>query len=151
MQESSRGADHGSDLRLHVSLYAGNCLEHVYTLLIGYRSGGTPGFPQNLRARNGICGPSTREQCLPAPQQPPGSSCCPSLLAGGFRPTTGCGLIGPASSTRSTRAKWASSSSFHEAATTRGPTASPTIGRPRRLATSCSVGVISPHGRWNMC
>ena len=44
MQESSRGADHGSDLRLHVSLYAGNCSEHVCTLLIGYRSGGTPGF-----------------------------------------------------------------------------------------------------------
>src|SRR6185312_8081270 len=44
MQESSRGADHGSDLRLHVSLYAENCSEHVYTLLIGYRSGGTPGF-----------------------------------------------------------------------------------------------------------
>ena len=56
MQESSRGADHGSDLRLHVSLYAGNCSEHVYTLLIGYRSGGTPGFPQNLRARDGIAG-----------------------------------------------------------------------------------------------
>src|SRR6185312_14720513 len=44
MQESSRGADHGSDLRLHVSLYAGNCSEHVCTLLIGYRSGGTPAF-----------------------------------------------------------------------------------------------------------
>ena len=44
MQESSRGADHGSNLRLYVSLYAGNCSEHVYTLLIGYRSGGTPGF-----------------------------------------------------------------------------------------------------------
>jgi len=56
MQESSRGADHGSDLRLHVSLYAGNCSEHVYTLLIGYRSGGTPGFPQNLRARDWIAG-----------------------------------------------------------------------------------------------
>ena len=56
MQESSRGADHGSDLHLHVSLYVGNCLEHVRTLLIGYRSGGTPGFPQNLRARDGIAG-----------------------------------------------------------------------------------------------
>src|SRR4026207_1629201 len=56
MQESSRGADHGSDLRLRVSLYAGNCSEHVCTLLIGYRSGGTPGFPQNLRARDGIAG-----------------------------------------------------------------------------------------------
>jgi len=56
MQESSRGADHGSDLCLHVSLYAGNCLEHVRTLLIGYRSGGTPGFPRNLRARDGIAG-----------------------------------------------------------------------------------------------
>ena len=56
MQESSRGADHGSDLRLHVSLYAGNCLKNVCTLLIGYRSGGTPGFPQNLRARDGIAG-----------------------------------------------------------------------------------------------
>src|SRR6185312_13565425 len=56
MQESSRGADHGSDLRLHVSLYAGNCSEHVYTLLIRYRSGGTPGFPQNLRARDWIAG-----------------------------------------------------------------------------------------------
>ena len=37
-------------------LYAGNCSEHVYTLLIGYRSGGTPGFPQNLRVRDGIAG-----------------------------------------------------------------------------------------------
>ena len=54
MQESFRGADHGSDLRLHVSLYAGNYSEHVYTLLIGYRSGGTPGFPQNLRVRDWI-------------------------------------------------------------------------------------------------
>ena len=27
-----------------MSLYAGNCSEHVCTLLIGYRSGGTPGF-----------------------------------------------------------------------------------------------------------
>src|SRR6185369_2817474 len=56
MQESSRGADHGSDLCLHVSLFAGNCLEHVRTLLIGYRSGGTPGFPHILRARDGIAG-----------------------------------------------------------------------------------------------
>ena len=56
MQESSRGADHGSDLCLHVSLYAENCLKHVCTLLIGYRSGGTPGFPRNLRARDGIAG-----------------------------------------------------------------------------------------------
>src|SRR6185312_5427518 len=56
MQESSRGADHGSDLRLHISLYAGNCLEHVRTLLIGYRLGGTPGFPRNLQARDGIAG-----------------------------------------------------------------------------------------------
>src|SRR6185312_7988629 len=56
MQESSRGADHGSDLCLHVSLYAGNCLEHVRTLLIGYRSGGTPGFPHILWARDGIAG-----------------------------------------------------------------------------------------------
>ena len=37
------------------------------------------------------CGPSTREQCLPAPRQPPDSSCCLSLLAGGFRPTTHSG------------------------------------------------------------
>ena len=56
MQESSRGADHGSDLCLHVSLYAGNCLKHVCTLLIGYRSSGTPGFPHILRARDGIAG-----------------------------------------------------------------------------------------------
>ena len=33
-----------------------NYSEHVRTLLIGYRSGGTPGFPQNLRARDGIAG-----------------------------------------------------------------------------------------------
>src|SRR6185312_14441109 len=64
MQESSRGADHGSDLRLHMSLYAGNCSEHVRTLLIGYRSGGTPGFPHILRARDGIAG------------RRPGSSAC---------------------------------------------------------------------------
>ena len=56
MQESSRGADHGSDLHLYVSLYAGNCLEHVRTLLIGYRLGGMPGFPHILRARDGIAG-----------------------------------------------------------------------------------------------
>ena len=30
----------------------------------------------------------TREQCLPAPRRPLGSSCCLSLLAGGFRQTT---------------------------------------------------------------
>ena len=30
--------------------------EHVCTLLIGYRSGGTPGFPHILRARDGIAG-----------------------------------------------------------------------------------------------
>src|SRR6185312_8824275 len=56
MQESSRGANHGSDLCFYVSLYVGNCLEHVRTLLIWYRSGGTPGFPRNLRARDGIAG-----------------------------------------------------------------------------------------------
>ena len=39
-----------------MSLYAGNYLEHVRTLLIGYRSGGTPGFPHILRARDGIVG-----------------------------------------------------------------------------------------------
>ena len=39
-----------------MSLYAGNCSEHVCTLLIGYRSGGTPGFPHILRARDGIAG-----------------------------------------------------------------------------------------------
>src|SRR6185436_1717358 len=44
MQESSKGADHGLDLYLHMSMHAGNCSEHVRTLLIGYRSGGTPGF-----------------------------------------------------------------------------------------------------------
>ena len=64
MQESSRGADHGSDLCLHVSLYAGNCLEHVHTLLIGYRSGGTPGFPRNLRARTGLR--AVDEEAVPA-------------------------------------------------------------------------------------
>ena len=46
-----------------------------------------PAFTHSPGARRN-CGPSTREQCLPAPQQPPGSSCCPSLLAGGFRLTT---------------------------------------------------------------
>ena len=56
MQESSQGADHGSNLCLHMSLYAGNCSEHVRTLLIGYRSGGTPDFLRNLRARDGIAG-----------------------------------------------------------------------------------------------
>ena len=42
MQESSQGADHGSDLCLHVSLYAVNCSEHVYTK--------PPGAWRNLRA-----------------------------------------------------------------------------------------------------
>ena len=74
MQESSRGADHGLNLCLHVSLYAGNCLEHARF------STEPPGAWRN-------CRPSTREQCLPAPRQPPGSSCCLSLLAGGFWPT----------------------------------------------------------------
>ena len=71
MQESSRGADHGSDLRLHVSLYAGNYSEHVYTLLIGYRSGGMPGFHifsgrvTELRAVDEGAVPAS----APAPQQ----------------------------------------------------------------------------------
>src|SRR6185312_8545776 len=56
MQESSRGADHGSDLRLHMSLYAGNCSEHVCTLLIGYRSGGTPGFHTSFGRVTAIAG-----------------------------------------------------------------------------------------------
>ena len=63
-----------------------NCRKHVHTFLIGYRSGSTPCVFSSC----GVCcncGPSTREQCLPAPRQPPGSSCCLSLLAGGFRPT----------------------------------------------------------------
>ena len=33
-----------------------NRLKHVRTFLIGYRSGGTPGFPHILRARDGIAG-----------------------------------------------------------------------------------------------
>ena len=61
-----------------------NRCKHVRTFLIGYRSGGTPCIFAS-RGACWNCGPSTREQCLPAPQQPPGSSCCPSLLAGGFR------------------------------------------------------------------
>ena len=64
-----------------------NRCKHVRTFLIGYRSGGTPCvFASRGACWN--CGPSTREQCLSAPRQPPGSSCCLSLLAGGFRPTT---------------------------------------------------------------
>ena len=35
-----------------------------------------------------IAGRCPRKQCLPAPRRPPGSSCCLSLLAGGFWPTT---------------------------------------------------------------
>src|SRR6185437_5954798 len=92
MQESSRGAD------LTARTYVSTCLcmqadhcKHVRTFLIGYRSAGTP----CVFISRGVCwncGPSTREQCLPVPRQPPGSSCCLSLLAGGFRPTTACWL-----------------------------------------------------------
>ena len=69
-----------------------NRCKHVRTFLIGYRSGGTPCV---FSSRNVCwnCGPSTREQCLPAPRQPPGSSCCLSLLAGGFRPTTAVSTV----------------------------------------------------------
>src|SRR6185503_6105344 len=79
-----------------------NRCKHVRTFLTGYRSGGTP----CVFTSRGVCwncGPLTREQCLPAPWRPPGSSCCLSLLAGGFRPTTractseserGCGRQG---------------------------------------------------------
>src|SRR6185369_3688634 len=56
MQESSQGADHGSDLCFHVFVYAGNRCKHVRTLLIGYRSGGTPDILRKLRARDGIAG-----------------------------------------------------------------------------------------------
>src|SRR6185369_12256629 len=67
-----------------------NRCKHVRTFLIGYRSGGT----HCVFTSRGVCwncGPLTREQCLPAPRRPPGSSCCLSLLAGGFRPTTHSG------------------------------------------------------------
>ena len=56
MQESSRGADHGSDLCFHMFVYAGKSLQARSHLLIGYRSGGTPDFLRNLRARDGIAG-----------------------------------------------------------------------------------------------
>ena len=56
MQESSQGADYGSDLCFHVFVYAGNRCKHVRTFLIGYRSGGTPDILRNLRAREGIAG-----------------------------------------------------------------------------------------------
>ena len=63
------------------------------TFLIRYRSGGTPRDPRN----KGVCqiaGRWPREQCLPAPRRPPGSSCCLSLLACGFWPTTHFGTPG---------------------------------------------------------
>ena len=53
----------------------------------GYRSGGTPCISESI----GVCqdlGRWQRDRCQPAPRQPPGSSCCLSLLAGGFWPTT---------------------------------------------------------------
>ena len=57
MQESSRGADTTARTNVYTCLCTqANRLKHVRTLLIGYRSSGTPGFPQNLRARDGIAG-----------------------------------------------------------------------------------------------
>src|SRR6185295_11542063 len=70
-----------------------NRRKHVHTFLIGYRSGGTPCIIE-IRGVCQDCGPLTREQCLPVPRRPPGSSCCPSLLTGGFRPTTHSGTPG---------------------------------------------------------
>jgi len=67
-------------------MQANHC-KHVRTFLIGYRSGGTPCVFKS-RGVCWNCGPLTREQCLPAPRRPPGSSCCLSLLASGFWPTT---------------------------------------------------------------
>ena len=88
MQESSRGADPTARTYVYTCLCTqANRLKHVRTFLIRYRSGGTP----CVFSSRGVCwncGPSTREQCLPAPRQPPGSSCCLSLLADGFLPTT---------------------------------------------------------------
>ena len=57
MQELSRGADHGSDLRFHVFVYAGKSLQaRLHLPDRGYRSGGTPDILRNLRARDGIAG-----------------------------------------------------------------------------------------------
>ena len=76
--------------------------KHVRTFLTGYRSGGTP-CVFTSRGACWNCRPSTREQCLPSPRQPPSSSCCLSLLAGGFRLTTHSGSpVGPSSKTTPT-------------------------------------------------
>ena len=89
MQESSRGADTTARTNVYTCLCTqANRLKHVRTLLIGYRSGGTPGILRNLRARDWIAGRRRGSSACQRPQQPPGSSCCPSLLTGGFRPTT---------------------------------------------------------------
>ena len=57
MQESSRGADPTARTNVYTSLcMQANRLKHVRTFLIGYRSGGTPDIPRNLRARDWIAG-----------------------------------------------------------------------------------------------
>lgn len=60
-------------------------------------------------------------------------------------------LVGPRCGRRITCSKRAVISSFHPTTPSTGPTGAPASGSPSRYDTSCSVGAISPQGRWNVC
>ena len=134
-------------------MQANHC-KHVRTFLIRYRSGGTP----CVFSSRGVCwncGPSMREQCLPVPQQPPGSSCCLSLLVGGFRPTTGGhlaaaeaqlhrdvdGMAKGSGRQRMHRSHFARFAHYYSLSPVAPHTMSPPSGRPL-LLTPCSLYLI---------
>jgi hypothetical protein len=45
----------------------------------------------------------------------------------------------------------AATESLHPAGDTVPETDASSMGRPRTMATSCSITVVSPHRRWNVC
>jgi len=78
-------------------------------------------------------------------------NCRSHLFVGPCAWFAGKGRYGNASSLRWTPANRAKRSSRHESPTSSAPTARPAHGKPRSIATSWRVGVISPTGRWNVC
>ena len=103
MQESSRGADPTARTYVYTCLCTQtNRLEHVRTLLIGYRSGSTPDILRNLQVRDGIAGRRRGSSACQRPSNLPALRvACRCSPVGFDRQHILARLVGPFSTTTS--------------------------------------------------